>query len=376
MAGSNSNLQAAKHAVNDEFYTQYSDIQREVNAYLEYDPHVFRGKTVLLPCDDPEWSNFTKFFAQNFEMLGLKKLISTSYAPATKKEKYGIYHQLSLFETMAPQYDEEKSSLRGRILILERTAKKKKKVNFDDIEWEYLEGDGDFRSEEISRLRDEADIIVTNPPFSLFKEFIDWILSADKKFLVIGNQNAATYKEIFPLIRDKRIWWGAGDCVRWFVVPDEATIKTKLNENGERIAEGARSRWFTNIDHGRRHEPLHLMTMADNLRFSRHKEIKENGYLRYDNFDGIEVPFTDAIPSDYPGAMGVPITFLDKYSPDQFEIIGGFNGYSECDVENGQICGDMTPYIDKNGKTKTWRGPTINKKTKYFRILIKRRKEK
>jgi len=367
MAG-NSNLQAAKHAANDEFYTQYNDIQREINAYVEYNPNAFRGKTVLLPCDDPDWSNFTRFFAQNFEQLGLKKLISTSYAPTTKKEKYGLYHQMTIFELMSPQYDEDMSMKRGRILVLEKKKGRKSAVNFADLEWEYLEGDGDFRSDEVLKLRDEADIIVTNPPFSLFKEFIDWIVSANKKFLVIGNQNAVTYKEIFPLFRDNLIWWGAGDCVRWFVVPDEIQIKTKLNDNGERIAEGARSRWFTNIDHGRRHEPLSLMTMADNLRFSKHKEVRENGYLPYDNFDGIEVPFTDAIPSDYPGAMGVPITFLDKFNPEQFELIDATERWSSSRRKKYSI----DEYSNANDLNATWVIIKDGVPTKgYKRLLIR-----
>ena len=187
----NKNLSNAKNAKNDEFYTQLNDIQAEVNAYIDYDPDVFRGKTVLLPCDDPEWSNFTRFFAQNFERFGLKKLISTSYAAAsknisaaknakgTKGKKDVSWYQPSLFEQESPQYDEKKTAVQGKIFVLDHDTNANGKIDFEDLEWEYLEGDGDFRSEEVCKLRDEADMIVTNPPFSLFREFLAWIVGAD-----------------------------------------------------------------------------------------------------------------------------------------------------------------------------------------------------
>lgn len=328
----NQNLSNAKMAKNDEFYTQYHDIEIEVNAYLEYDPDVFRGKTVLLPCDDPEWSNFTRYFAQRFEVLGLKKLISTSYAPDSKLYKYG--YEPSLFEQEDPQFDITKTQTHGKIFVLERDKSGDGRIDYHDIEWQYMEGDGDFRSEEVCRLRDEADIIVTNPPFSLFREFLSWIVSAGKQFLIIGNMNAISYKEVFPLIRDNKIWFGesihSGD--REFGVPDEYP----LNAAGWRIADDGKKyirvkgvRWFTNIDHGRRHQPLQLMTMADNLKYSRHKEIKGRAdYIHYENYDAIEVPYTDAIPSDYDGIMGVPLSFLDKYCPEQYTIIGQTQGDS------------------------------------------------
>ena len=194
----NTNLSNAKTAKNDEFYTQYHDIEREVEAYLEYNPDVFRDKTVLLPCDDPEWSNFTRYFAQNFERLGLKKLISTSYAYESKRFKGPI--QLTLFETDAPQYDPDKTQTHGKIFVLTHDKTGDGRINIDDLEWDYLQGDGDFRSKEVTRLRDEADIIVTNPPFSLFREFLAWIIEANKLFLMIGNQNAITNKDVFPLM--------------------------------------------------------------------------------------------------------------------------------------------------------------------------------
>ena len=195
----NENLFTAKRAKSDEFYTQYEDIEKEMNAYLEFNPKVFRNKTILLPCDDPEWSNFTKYFAQNFEKIGLKKLISTSYAPNSKLIK--IIDQPTLFETASPQFDEKKAENNGKIFRLYRDKTNDHKIDVNDLEWEYLEGDGDFRSEEITKLRDEADIVITNPPFSLFRDFLSWIIAANKSFVIIGNMNAITYKEVFPLIK-------------------------------------------------------------------------------------------------------------------------------------------------------------------------------
>ena len=325
----NTNLKEAKAAKNDEFYTQFHDIEIEMNAYLEYDPDVFRGKTVLLPCDDPEWSNFTRYFAAKFDELGLKKLISTSYAPDSKK--YKTPYQPSLFEKEAPQFDPSKAQVKGKIFILERDKSGDGRINIDDLEWKYMDGDGDFRSKEVTELRNEADFIITNPPFSLFREFLAWMVEAGKKFAVIGNMNAITYKEVFPLIKDNKVWLGAtgngNDMV--FGVPDGAKVDEKDKAKAARLGyvgnytRLGNSCWFTSIEHGRRHEPLPLMSMADNLRFSKHKELKgKAAYDRYDNYDAIEVPFTDAIPSDYEGVMGVPISFLIKYCPEQFEILG------------------------------------------------------
>ena len=195
------------------------------------------------------------------------------------------------------------------------------------MNWKYLKGDGDFQSDEVKALRDEADIIVTNPPFSKFRPFYAWIKEANKKFLIIGNQNAITYKEIFPDIKDNKTWLGctihSGD--REFQVPDNYPLNAsgfRIDENGKKYIRVKGVRWFTNLDHGRRHQPMKLMTMADNIKFSKHKEIREDGYLRYDNYDAIEIPFSDAIPSDYDDLMCVPITFMDKYCPEQFEILG------------------------------------------------------
>ena len=318
----NESLSAAKTAKNDEFYTQYYDIEREINAYLEYNPNVFRGMTVLLPCDDPESSNFTLYFAQHFQTLGLKKLISTSYAPESKKYKTP-WHP-SLFEQDAPQYDPAKTSVRGKIFVLDHDVSGDGVIDFHDIQWHYLEGDGDFRSPEVTALRDEADIIVTNPPFSLFREFLAWIVQADKKFVIIGNMNALTYKEVFPLIKDNRIWLGNGfhNGNAFFRPIGEREYANGVKDDSTGLVKFRNCCWFTNIDHGRRHQPLSLMTMEENIMYSKHKEIRGKGYQHYDNYDAIEVPFTDAIPSDYDGAMGVPISFLDKYCPEQFEILG------------------------------------------------------
>lgn len=321
----NSTLSNAKAAKKDEFYTMFYDIETEMEAYLDYNPDVFRGKTVLLPCDDPEWSNFTKYFAQNFEELGLKKLISTSYAINSKVIKAGI--QTSFLETASPKFDKSKTNTNGKIFVLEKDTTGDGKINLEDLEWDYLEGDGDFRSEEVKKLRNEADIIVTNPPFSLFREFLAWIVEADKQFIIIGNINCVTYKEVFPLLKDNKVWMGctihSGD--REFGVPDEYPLEAagcRIDENGKKYIRVKGVRWYTNIDHGSRHDPLSLMSMADNIKYSKHKEIQGKKYQYYDNYAAIEIPYSDAIPCDYEGMIGVPITFFDKYCPEQFEIVG------------------------------------------------------
>ena len=325
----NESLSKAKEAKNDEFYTQYHDIEKEISAYLEYNPDVFRGKTVLLPCDDPEWSNFTKYFAQNFETFGLKRLISTSYAPESKRYKFGYVP--TLFETEAPHFDADKSKTHGKIFVLDHDVTGDGKINVEDLEWQYLEGDGDFRSPEICKLRDQADFIITNPPFSLFRSFLLWIMEANKQFVIIGNMNAITYKEVFPLIRENKIWLGNGfqGGNAFFRVSMEKDYADGVYDNQTGLVKFRNCCWLTNIDHGRRHQPLALMTMADNLKFSRHKEIKgKSSYTHYENYEAIEVPYTDSIPCDFDGIMGVPISFLDKYCPEQFEIIGQTQGDS------------------------------------------------
>ncbi|MHC6203622.1 adenine-specific methyltransferase EcoRI family protein [Breznakiellaceae bacterium SP9] len=365
----NNNLTSAKNAKNDEFYTQWADIQKEVNAYLEFNPDVFRGKVVLCPCDDPEWSNFTKFFALHFHDFGLKKLISTSFA--ADSNKCNTSYQPTLFETESPKYDAKKTSKFGKIFVLERTADNKHKpnINIDDLQWDYLPNDGDFRSSEVTKLREEVDIIITNPPFSLFREFLAWIMDAEKQFLIIGNMNAITYKEVFPLIKENKVWLGpsisSGD--REFGVPEEYPLYaagSRIDNDGKKYIRIKGVRWFTNLDHGRRHQPMTLLPAKENLRFSRHKDFRSKAaYDTYDNYAAIDVPYTDVIPSDYEGVMGVPISFLDKYCPEQFEILG-----TDFEVKDG-----LLEFI----RNKLWNGKFdrgyVNGERLYSRILIKHR---
>ncbi len=315
-------LTAAKAAKADEFYTQWADVEREMNAYTEYDPDVFRDKVILLPCDDPEWSNFTKFFALHSVAYGIKKLISTSYAPDSHAA--GEFYAPTLFEIEDSRFDATKTRVNGKKFVLEpKDINGDGAVNIDDLQWEYLEGDGDFRSAEVTALRDEADIVITNPPFSLFRAFVAWLIQGGVKFSIIGNQNAITYADVFPLIKQGRLWLGKGfpRNVAHFYTP-YAVYSPWVEQEGEGVVRVPGVQWFTNVDHGRRHEPLQLMSTVDNIKFSKHKGIRDVGYPTYDNYNAIEVPFVDAIPSDYDGVMGVPITFLGKYNPDQFEIIG------------------------------------------------------
>lgn len=369
MPKKNDTLSQAKSGKNDEFYTLYSDIQKEINAYLEYNPDTFKDKTILLPCDDPEWSNFTKFFAKNFTKLGLKKLISTSYATDSKNKGIPVNYQLSIFdyitdfEKQSPQYNENITSAKGKIFTL--TRRNKKVLDVDDLEWKYLEGDGDYSSEEVTKLRDEADIIITNPPFSKFREFLAWVLNGKKQFMIIGNINCITYKEVFPLIQHNEAWLGNG-MGRWisgFIVPESYQLygtEARI-EDGKRIVATNNCLWLTNIDHGRRHQPMSLMTMADNLKYSKHKNIKEQGYPKYENYDAIDVPYSDAIPSDYEGVMGVPITYLDKHCPNQFELIG-------CS-DNGAVPDEYKlPHFKKHNE------PYIDGKKVYKRIFIRKKK--
>jgi hypothetical protein len=333
----NRNLAAAKTAKQDEFYTQYVDIQKEVEAYLEFDPDTFRGKVVYCNCDDPFESNFFKYFAANFNKLGLKKLVTTSYdgSPiAGAQLTFGEYDEgngkRQKPKAIAVEIEEVKdvngdgaTDIEDVKLFLKRNPHTRTR----------LAGGGDFRSAECIALLKEADIVVTNPPFSLFREYVAQLVEHGKKLLIIGNMQATTYKEVFPLIKADRLWMGvtihSGD--REFRVPDHYPLNAagwRVDENGVKYIRVKGVRWWTNLDHGRRHEKLPLMTMEDNFRYSKHKEIKGKAeYDRYDNYDAIEVPFTDAIPSDYDGMMGVPITFLDKYNPDQFEILGYEKSY-------------------------------------------------
>ena len=358
----NSNLAKAKNAKNDEFYTQYQDIEKEIMAYLDFNPNAFKDKTILLPCDDPEWSNFTKFFAQNFERLKLKKLISTSFAPESKSLK--INYAPTLFETADPKFDATKTIVNGKIFTLDHDKSGDGKIDVNDLEWTYLKGDGDFKSAEIKKLRDEADIIITNPPFSLFKEFLSWIIEADKQFVLIGSMNAITYKDVFPKIKDNKMWLGNGfkSGNAYFSSPISNDYAEGVFDKETGLVKFRNCVWYTNLDHGRRHQPLALMTYADNLKFSKHKEIKNNGYQKYDNYDAIDISFTDSIPSDYEGVMGVPISFLDKYSPEQFEIIGA------TESEGKGFSNGLWDELSKVAQ------PVVNGERVYKRIFIRRKK--
>jgi hypothetical protein len=371
----NRTLANAKVAKQDEFYTQYDDIQREVEAYLEYDPDAFRDKVVYCNCDDPYESNFFKYFAANFNRLGLRRLITTSYDGSP------IAGQGVLF----PEYDAENGNRprpKALAVVIDRVQDEDGDgaVSIADVEVFLrrnhaaripLRGNdkypgGDFRSPECIEFLKQADIVVTNPPFSLFREYVAQLIEHGKKFLIIGNKNAITYKEIFPLIRENKIWLGVGfaNGNAYFSIPanrvrefspgvyDETTGLVKFRNVG----------WFTNLDHGRRHQELQLMTMADNLRYN--KKLRGTmAYQRYDNYDAIEVPFTEAIPSDYDGAMGVPITFLDKYNPEQFEILDA----------NEFRTNPNTP-IKPHGLIKD-KDSAINGKPTYARILIRHRRK-
>ncbi len=384
----NQGLSAAKAAKQDEFYTQYIDIQKEVEAYLEFDPDTFRGKVVYCNCDDPFESNFFKYFAANFNKLGLKRLITTSYDGSP------IAGQLTLF----PEYNVgngKRKKPRALAVILDQVQDEDGDgaANVTDVELFLrrnraariaLHGNekypgGDFRSPECIAYLEEADIVVTNPPFSRFREYVAQLVEHEKRFLIIGNVQAITYKEIFPFIKADRMWMGvtihSGD--REFRVPDHYPLNAagwRVDENGVKYIRVKGVRWYTNLDHGRRHEELPLMTMEDNLRYSKHKELQgKAAYDRYDNYDAIEVPFTDAIPSDYDGAMGVPVTFLDKYNPDQFEILGitdrdnnsgvKTKEYTEADVPN---FGDL----NRRGVIRVGNGYKLT----YARLIIRHRR--
>ena len=362
----NSSMLRAQKTRYDEFYTQYEDIQREMNAYLEYNENAFKDKVVLCPCDDPEWSNFTKYFAQNFESLGLKKLISTSYALEAKKTKYEQYHQMTLFELDSPQFDEEKSKIKGKIFTLTRSKNRSKKLDYDDLQWSYLEGDGDFQSEEVTKLLEEADIVVTNPPFSLFEEFFRWITDRSKSFIILGNDNNLSYTAVFAKFMCNQVWKGCNHA-KEFQKPDGST-QTFGNVS-----------WFTNIEHGRRHQPLKLMTMKDNLRYNtalKNKLMEKYGLTNYpmlDNYDALEVPTVKGIPSDYDEMMAVPVNFIDSHNPDQFEIFG----ITDRNNKFGLTTKIYTKADSKNYSDLNRRGAVLNDKGQlvatFVRLLVKKK---
>ena len=351
----NDNLHKAKRAKADEFYTQLSDIENECQHYWEH----FKGKTILCNCDDPRVSNFFRYFSLNFEKLGLKKLICTCYKS----------NQIEMFS--------EQNSERAVYIEYYGDKNGNRQVDDNELEVKELQGDGDFRSAECIELLKEADIVVTNPPFSLFREYVAQLVAFEKKFLIIGNKNAITYKEIFKLIKENKMWIGSmpmsNDLL--FRLPKEASeelVNTKKQGSAYRIVNGevlgrSSSIWFTNLDHKKRHEELIL-----------YKNYTPEEYPKYANYNVIEVSKTAEIPMDYDGVMGVPITFMDKYNPEQFEIIGlGIANLGlSCGVQpykpehkkyrkevqkRGAVDGDL--YMITNGEVNV----------PYARILIKRK---
>ncbi len=313
----NKKLNKAKAAKNDEFYTMYSDIEAEMNAYITHNPKVFRGKTILCPCDDPEESMFARYFTDNFNALGLKKLICTCISQEARKGTA------------------TNGEGKGKMLCITKQESKSS--------WTYLEGAGDFRSPEVTALREEADIIITNPPFSLFREFLKWVIEGRKQFAVIGTMNIVTYKEIFPLIKEDEMWLGAtihsGDVK--FKIPSYYPVmaaRSEVDPAGNNFVRVTNIRWFTNIKHGQQQEELPLRTMEENMRSNKRIRGKEC-YTPYDNYNAVEIPSTSAIPSDYKGRMGVPITFLDKYNPHQFEILTctGQTGIEKLTVKGREV---------------------------------------
>ena len=330
----NGNLQEAKRKKYDEFYTQLSDIENELRYYTEH----FRGKVVYCNCDDPRVSNFFHYFSHNFNFLGLKKLVTTCYK--------------SRQPDMFSQHDDD------RAIMLEYDGFRDGDVTprAEDIGIRALEEDGDFRSQECTEILKMADIVVTNPPFSLFREYVAHLVRYDKKFLIIGSMNAVTYRDFFPLIKDGRVWLGpsikSGD--RTFGVPNHYPLNAAtawIDDDGNKFIRVKGVRWFTNLDFSQRHEDLIL-----------YKRYSRQEYPFYDNYDAINVDKTAEIPMDWPGAMGVPITFLDKHNPDQFEILN---------------CNELRRTSDvpfkKHGLIKD-KDSSINGKPKYVRIVIRNRR--
>ena len=334
----NDNLHKAKRAKADEFYTQLSDIENECKHYWEH----FKGKTILCNCDDPRVSNFFRYFSLNFEHLGLKKLIATCY----KNQDIDLFSQ--------------ESSEKAVYIIYEGDKNGNRQVDDNELEVKELQGDGDFRSKECIELLKEADIVVTNPPFSLFREYVAQLIEYEKKFLIIGHQNAITYKEIFKLIKENKMWIGSmpmsNDLL--FRLPKEASeelVNTKKQGSAYRIVNGeilgrSSSIWFTNLDHKKRHEELIL-----------YKNYTPEEYPKYDNYDAIEVKKTAEIPMNYNGVMGVPITFLDKYNPEQFELIWTTDRGGDGMLEEFKIPHDR------------YDAPVVAGKGLYKRILIRKK---
>ena len=337
VAMANKDLNKAKAAKKDEFYTRLEDIENELKHYRRH----FKGKTVLCNCDDPRCSNFFRYFTLNFEVLGLKKVIATCY----KNQDVDLFSQHECEKAVYQIYEGDRNNNR--------------KVDDDEIEVKHLEGDGDFRSKECVALLEEADIVVTNPPFSLFRDYVALLVQYNKQFLIIGSQNAIKYKEIFPLIQANKIWLGTRSGNMEFTVPNDSEPRATrfwIDESGQKWRSLGNICWFTNLEHDKRHEEIPLF-----------KKYTPQEYPTYVNFNAIEVSKTADIPCDYDGLMGVPITFMDKYNPDQFEIVGMSLDLADMSVIRerlGRNDGGPTFYIEKNGSLVRL----------YDRIVIRRRK--
>ena len=345
----NKNLNKAKEAKKDEFYTQLEDINNELKHYREH----FRGKTVLCNCDDPRISNFFKYFAYNFEYLGLKKLIATCY----KNQDVNLFSEGTCEKAVYLVYEGDKN---GNHI-----------PDDEEIKVLPLKGDGDFRSAECIEFLKEADIVVTNPPFSLFREYVAQLIEYKKKFLIIGPYNAITYKEIFPLLKGNLLWLGFGfnGGNAYFKVPEPAVYASGVYNEETGLVKFRNCCWYTNLDHKKRHEELIL-----------YKTYTPEEYPKYINYDAIEVGRTELIPSNYPHLMGVPITFLDKYNPEQFVIIGMANGGElgvECGV-SGNLSAQECDALFKEDKTfrkgkVCYRDATGKLKGCYARIIIRKK---
>jgi len=341
----NKHLHTAKTTKQDEFYTQLSDIEKELKHYKQH----FKGKVVFCNCDDPRVSNFFHYFSHSFEQLGLKKLITTCY----KNQSADLFSQNESEKAIYLEYTGDKN--------------KNKVPDPNEIGIKHLKGDGDFRSKECIELLKQADIVVTNPPFSLFREYVEQLIEYNKKFLIIGNINAISYKECFKLIKKNQIWLGAsihsGD--REFGVPDYYPLTAasyRIGDDGKKYIRVKGVRWFTNLDYKERHEDLIL-----------YKTYSTAGYPKYDNYDAIEVSKTADIPCDYYGNIGVPITFLDKYNPNQFEILGITDRGNEWGLKTKEYTlEDVENPGDLNRRAVLIIG-NMHKPT-YARLLIKRKK--
>jgi len=363
----NTTLTNAKRAKNDEFYTQLTDIEEELWHYKDY----FRDQVVYCNCDDPYESNFFKYFALNFNAFGLKKLLTTSFVPSPI-----VGGQLPLLKMAGLKEEKKKEPFKIEITEV-KDLDGNGGIDLNDVKLLLqsdkntatpLANDGDFRGEECTELLKQADIVVTNPPFSLFREYVAQLIEYDKKFVIIGNKNAITYKEMFGLIKGNKVWVGytpMGTDMLFNIPKDmaEELVKSKKEGSSYKIVNGevkgrSQAIWFTNLEHGRRHLPFEL-----------YKTYIPEQFPRYDNYDAIEVSKVADIPADYDGVMGVPISFLSKYCPEQFEIVGSFNA----GIHGEEIGAKKTEIITKD-KTMMWNGPVVNKKPVYKRILIKHKK--